>query len=262
MEFDGLPWWLSLLAGLFWLSVVAWRWAGRWAEWRWIAGLSLVLYLALLVLLFGAPPTELFGQNPIPTITLFVAVLAAALGCGTRSRSASLACWLLAASGPVALALVSPVAGSAASVLVLTCVLTGAVFPWWLTSSEEDKPPILHERGGDFGGAPPWPLATAIALTLLSIGGWAPLYLAARGEAGIQSPSAQRSALPRWTLRDAKTAADAADSPPFWLRPGVLTLMGVIGFTGLTSTFSIAAAAADSESSEVTLQTGGSPPTC
>lgn len=260
MEFDGLPWWLSLLAGLFWLSVVAWRWAARFEEWRSIAGLSLVVYLALLVLLLGAPPKELFRQYPILTLTLFVSVLAAALGCGTRSRSASLVCWLLAAAGPVALAAMSPESGSASYLLLLTCVLAGAVFPWWVTPSETNEQLPRGVAASDSGASSPWPVA--ISLTLISIGVWAPLYLAARGETGIQSPSAQRSALPRWTLRDAKSPVNVANSPPFWSRPGVLALMGVIGFAGLTSSFSITACKSSLEPSEITLQTGGLPPTC
>lgn len=227
MEGARLPVWLVALAALFWGAAVAWRWTASRPEWRSVAAISLLAYLAMLGLQLQLPAPP--GSFSAPLLVV-VGAATAALASGVNSPRMLLAAWLtttLLVSGAL---LAQREAAGVAMILILSA---GGLLPWWSQRLEGESP---STSGAEQSAIPaPAPLATIVALTLLSVGVWGAVHVAASGEASGVSPSGRRSTLPRGIVSGTKPIATptAPPVPPTGIRPELLGLVGLLSFAGL-----------------------------
>lgn len=226
MEGDRLPVWLVALAALFWGAMVTWRWSASRPEWRFVAAVSLLAYLAMLGLQLRLPaPPE---SNSAPLL-LFAGCATAALACGLNSSQLLLTAWLTSAILVSGALVVHGEAPDAAIILIFSA---GGLLPWWFQRVDGGESPSSAVAEPTTN---PAPLASIVALTLLTVGSSGAIHAAASGEASGVSPSGRRSTLPRGIVSGTKplTAPTTLPAPSTGVRPELLGLVGILCFAGL-----------------------------
>lgn len=247
MDGARLPVWLIVLAALCWGAVVAWRWTASRTEWRSVAGLSLLAYLAMLALQLRLPAAS---DSSAGSILLAVGCGTAAFAIGANGPRMLLAAWLIVALTVTGALLTLGDAAGAALVLVLSA---GGFLPWWGQRADSAGPPESLDAE-QVRPLPPAPAATIVALAGLTLGVWGAVHSAAIHEVGTVSPGGQHSALPRGIVSESESPVFApnpeAASP--WSRPELLGIVGIVFFVGMLGVTSDASTPASDDRQHIT----------